>query len=398
MRRNSITALWAPAATAEPVRAAPATEGTNRRRVIKLNVSGWSGGRHTLRERNGNKARSSRAPLWRLAIAAIALHAHAQTSPGELAQTVVARWCASSEKEFAAIYPFRKGRDAFAMAVRAQSRIPGLFNVIRTSAHSAVLLLSGVPRLPNSGDATSVGRGFSGVYEARYEAGRWSLASRIPLDEMSRILAHHMKAFIRPGSGFTVEDRMHIRVKGTNGFAARVNHAAKIEDIRSASRTPIYLFGGGLLWADLPEGETNLTIRYSIEVETDPNDTNSGCFLKNAGHLRSQYLWHPFFDFNTAADWADFDIEVRIPKEYRLSTSLAQIERVEGAERIVEDKTIHPASAPCAWIVKNYFQFIFGPRRALDALPGAGQRQAAPASAPFGVTPPRLVHFARQFA
>ena len=149
---------------------------------------------------------------------------------------------------------------------------------------------------------------------------------------------------------------MHIRVKGTNGFAARLNHAAKIEDIRSAGRTPIYLFGGGLLWADLPEDETDLTIRYSIDVETGPNDTNSGCFLKNAGHLRGQYFWHPFFDFNTAADWADFDIEVRIPKEYRLSTSLAQIERRRSPRSLP-----HASNPPDAETITDEFRSVYAP-------------------------------------
>jgi hypothetical protein len=90
--------------------------------------------------------------------------------------------------------------------------------------------------------------------------------------------------------------------------------------------------------------ETELTIRYSIEVERGPQDTNSGCFLENAGHLRNQYFWHPFFGFDPVGAWADFHIEVRIPKEYRVSTSIPQTERVVGGERIIEGKTIQPAS------------------------------------------------------
>lgn len=129
-----------------------------------------------------------------LVAAAIAFQAHAQTSPAELAHNVVERWAAEP------------------------ARVAGLANVIRTSSDRAVLLISGVPKLPNSGDATIAGRSFSGVYEANSEAGRWKLGARIPLEDMGQILAHHMKVGIRPGSGLTVEDRMRVRVKGPNGF------------------------------------------------------------------------------------------------------------------------------------------------------------------------------------
>jgi hypothetical protein len=256
-----------------------------------------------------------------LAVALIAFCASAQTSPAELAHSVVERWAAEP------------------------SRTAGLANVIRTSAGRAVLVVSGVPRLPNSGDATIVGRSFSGVYEAHSEAGHWKLSGRIPLDDMGQILAHHMKVAIYPGSGLTVEDRMRIGVKGSNGFAARLNHAAKIDFVRTAGGRPPYLFGGGLLWADLPVGATELTIRYSIDVEKGPGDTNSGCFLESAGHVRNQYYWHPFFDFSATGDSADFEIEVRIPKAYQVSTSIPQTDRIEGAERIIEGKTVQKAVA-----------------------------------------------------
>jgi hypothetical protein len=252
-----------------------------------------------------------------LAVTLIAFCARAQNSPSELAHSLVERWTAESP------------------------RVAGLANVIRTSTGQAVLLISGVPKAPNSGDATIGGRDFSGAYQAHSESGRWKLGARIPIEDMGQILAHRMKVAIRPGSGLTVEDRMRIRVKGSNGFAARLNHAAKIDEVRGAA----YLFGGGLLWVDLPEGATELTIRYSIEVEKGPDDTNSGCFLESAGHVRNQYFWHPFFDFSATGDSADFEVEVRIPKAYQVSTSIPQIDRIEGAERIIEGKTVQKAFA-----------------------------------------------------
>ena len=268
----------------------------------------------------------------------LALEAHAQMSPPELAKAVVQQWSTGSEASFAAVYPFREGRNDFASR---PSRSSGLANAIRTSDSRAVLLLSGVPAFANSGDATILGRGFSSLYEARAEGDRWKLTARIPPENTGQILAHLMKVSIRPGDGLSVEDRMRIRVKGADGFAVRLNHAAKIEHISAAA----HAFGGGLLWADLPEGETELTIRYSIAVEKGPADTNSACFLEDSGHVRNQYFWHPFFEFNSPNNWADFSIEVRIPRDYRVSTSLPQTERVEGAERVIEARTIQKAAA-----------------------------------------------------
>src|SRR4029077_13788125 len=109
-----------------------------------------------------------------LAVALTTLQARAQTSPAELAQSVVKRWSGES------------------------SRAPGLAEVVRTSAGHAVVLISGVALAPNSGDATIAGLGFSSAYEARSQDGRWRLGAKIPLEDMGQILAHHMKVSIRP--------------------------------------------------------------------------------------------------------------------------------------------------------------------------------------------------------
>jgi hypothetical protein len=115
--------------------------------------------------------------------------------------------------------------------------------------------------------------------------------------------------------------------------------------VRTGNIEASYLFGGGLLWVNLPPGESELTLDYSIEVEEGPNDTNSGCFLQKAGHVRNQYFWHPFFDFSSPGDQAEFQIEVRIPSEYKLSTSIQQTERVEGSQRVIEGKSSRPTFA-----------------------------------------------------
>ncbi len=110
-------------------------------------------------------------------------------------------------------------------------------------------------------------------------------------------------------------DRMTIRIEGTNGFATRLNHRAQLRRVEVEGHPVPHQFGGGLLWIDVPPGQAELTLDYSLPVESQP--ANSGCFQDGFGHIRNQYFWHPFFDFGNTADHADFSIELRIPKEYR---------------------------------------------------------------------------------
>lgn len=86
-------------------------------------------------------------------------------------------------------------------------------------------------------------------------------------------------------------------------------------------------------------------MRFSLEVERASEDPNSGCFTEDFGHIRNQYFWHPMFGFGGAGDQSDFQVEVQMPKEYRLTTSLPQIEHIEGPERIVEAKSVQKTFA-----------------------------------------------------
>jgi hypothetical protein len=270
----------------------------------------------------------------------------AQSSAQELADAVAQQWAGGSEAGFAALYPFREGRDDLANAASKRwKRINGLSSVIRGGGQRAVLLLSGVPLAGNAGDDTGLARGFSGVYEASASAGRWRLDRQVPLQDLGQIRAQQLNMTVRPGHGVDVEDRMSVRIAGSNGFAARLNYRANLRRVTAAGGDARYQFGGGLLWADLPPGEAELTLQYSIEVETAPNDANSGRFTEPFGHIRNQYFWHPFFDFANPEDQAGFQVKARIPKAYGLTVSLPQTEHIEGEYRIVVGKTVHPTMA-----------------------------------------------------
>ena len=270
----------------------------------------------------------------------------AQGSAQELADAVAQQWAGGTGAEFAAVYPFREGRDELGLAVRKRwERAKGLSSVIRGSGQRAVLLLSGMPLEGNSGDDLFLAMRFSGVYEASATGGPWRLDRQIPLQDLGQILAQRLKVTVRPGHGVDVEDRMLVRVAGSNGFAARLNPRARLRQVKAGAGDARYQFGGGLFWADLPPGEAELTLPYSIEVETAPEDANSGRFTEAYGHIRNQYFWHPFFDFENPGDQAEFQVEARIPKDYALTTSLPQTERVESGDRIIEGKTVRPTMA-----------------------------------------------------
>lgn len=284
----------------------------------------------------------TRSVLQAVAVVAMtAGRAWGQSSPEELASRVAERWVGKSQSEFEKLFPFADGRREFAESTQ---RIRGLGSVVRKSAVEAIVLLSGVPSRPNSGDATLEGIGYSGVYRARPSTDGWRLEAPISLDDLGTLSAHALKVNVHPGAGIVAEDRMHVVVKGTNGFAVRLNYAAKVEAVRSQDRDVPYRFGGGLLWADLPAGEGELSLRYSLDVPADPNTSNSACFLEAYGHIRNQFLWHPILGLETG-DWASFDLEIRIPAQYQLSASLPQSEQVEGGERVVRSQTPQRAFA-----------------------------------------------------
>jgi hypothetical protein len=196
--------------------------------------------------------------------------------------------------------------------------VKGLSSVIAADERRATLLLSGVPLTGNSGDDTIYGMGFSGVYGSVAEGGSWRLERQIPLEDLGAILSHRLVVSVQPGKGLNVEDRLLVLVKGRNGFAARLNHGAKLQSVHAGGADVRYQSGGGLLWIDLPPGQAELTLKYSLEVESDPKDPNSGRFKPEFGHVRNQYFWRPAFGFSSSGDQAEFQIEARILGKTRL--------------------------------------------------------------------------------
>ena len=171
----------------------------------------------------------------RIFLAATAIcRIQAQSSPQELANSILQLWTSDSATAFASLFPFREGQEIRSNAAKAKlERTKGLSSVVHADQKRAALLLSGVPLTGNSGDDTIYGMGFSAVYEALADGGRWRLERQIPLDEMGQILTQRLNVSLRPGYGVDVEDQFRVRVKGGNGFAARLNHRANLRLVRA---------------------------------------------------------------------------------------------------------------------------------------------------------------------
>jgi len=271
----------------------------------------------------------------------------AQTSPAALGSLVVERFRTAAPESFAEVYPFAEGRAAQALTHQMKlARTEALARVIAEQGNQAVLLLSAHGRTPNSGDDVHLATELAGLYKAVKQEQAWKLVERLPIDHGNRIIAHELDVTIVPDWGLRVTDRISVEVRGGYGWTAFLNNNARIRSVTVNGKPARHEFGASLLWIDVPKAaKAELRIGYELEVEKGPNNTNSGCFLEHAGHVRNQYGWHPFFGFGNPTGEAGFRITARIPAAYQLTTSLPQTQTQNGGTRMVRGATIRNTAA-----------------------------------------------------
>ncbi|WP_316751109.1 hypothetical protein [Pedobacter gandavensis] len=216
----------------------------------------------------------------------------------------------------------------------------GNSRIIRTDKNTAYVFLSGLALYGNSGDETNYSSNYTGIYKFERTSGFWKLKNRVNIDQANRIKTHHIKLDILPGKSIKIKDTLTLDVNDFFGFATKLNHRAKLENLSLNGSKVDFTFSGGLLWVNAKvKKNQKLLIEYSINVEKDEKDQNSAYFSEAFGHVRNQYFWHPFFSFSSPNDRADFILQVTIPKAYHLSTSLPQKESVAGDLRIIKAKS-----------------------------------------------------------
>jgi hypothetical protein len=232
----------------------------------------------------------------------------------------------------------------------------GQHKILKIDADSAYVLLTGKFTFGNSGDETNYSSDYSGVYLFTKNDYQWTINQRIDIGKLNQIVQHDMNIEVNPGETLNVKDVLTLNIKSHIGFFARLNHKAQITSLLFNDQEVEYIFDGGLLWVDAKPGEgQKLLLDYSIEVEQDETDRNSGFFGKTYGHVRNQYFWHPFFDFASPNDRAHFNVNCKIPVSYHLTTSLPQSDSVEGRYRIVKASSPNPTFGLSLYYDKDWY-------------------------------------------
>ena len=253
-----------------------------------------------------------------------------------LADSINARFQRADTIAFADVFPFPRGRDYLAAAVRDRHpTVAELARVVEESGDSATLLLGGFVRFRSTGDETLAASAYSGLYRAaRSSDGGWQLARPLPMKEETRVLGHRINVRLVPGWGLEVLDSLDLEVATSNGAVVHLNHAALLDMVRVGGGAAGHVFGGGVLWLEIPlSRSTRVVLRYRVNIARDSAaPVNSGRFLAQYGHVRGQYMWHPMIWFDDAAT---FRITVLAPGNVRVATDLPQRDAVHDGARVV---------------------------------------------------------------
>lgn len=247
-------------------------------------------------------------------------------------------------------------REVYALAITEKIlKVPGKSRIISIHGDSAYVMLSGIFLFGNSGDETNFSNSYTGVYKMELINGAWQIKNRIEIDRANQIKKQNIAVNFLPGKGIKLSDTLMIEVNDKIGFAVRLNHKAKISKLLVNQTTTDFTFSGGLLWVNAPKkSKQQLIIDYVIDVEQDEQDKNSSYFGESYGHLRNQYYWHPFFNFSSPNDRAEFTLRCSIPKAYHLATSLPQKDRVVGNDRIITAKSGNPTFGLSVYYDKSW--------------------------------------------
>ncbi|MGI8547489.1 MAG: hypothetical protein ACR2M1_09150, partial [Gemmatimonadaceae bacterium] len=196
-------------------------------------------------------------------------------TPDSLAQLVLDRFASGTPQAFDSVYPDLLGRMVVqAAAQRKESRGAALHKVLWADNDRAVLLLTGTVHsgsgtgIGTGGDETNQVRRFSGLYEAARSGDSWTLTRQIPLDTANYIRAQTLHVALVPGKESHIVDTLALSIGSPYGFAARLNNAAQISEVRLDGHPAEYALGGGVLWIKAPERErSQLVLKYSIADE-----------------------------------------------------------------------------------------------------------------------------------
>jgi len=273
--------------------------------------------------------------------------AQQKTAYNELLQSIAvidSAFNKNSVSDFNKAVPLETIQELYASLVKdSLRRVAGKSKIISLNKDSAYVLLSGLILYGNSGDETNYSNYYTGIYKFERTGGFWKLKSKIKIDRSNQIKKQNLNLTVIPGKGIKVKDTLTININDSFGFAVRLNHRAKVNNLSLNGAQTDFVFSGGLLWVNAKvKKNQRLVIEYTIDVEKDEKDKNSGYFADVFGHIRNQYFWHPFFSFSSPNDRADFTLHCTIPKSYYMTTSLPQKDNIVGDVREIVAKSEMP--------------------------------------------------------
>ncbi|MCB1023151.1 MAG: hypothetical protein KDB79_02090, partial [Acidobacteria bacterium] len=229
--------------------------------------------------------------------------------------------------------------------------------VIHADNKKALIFFAGLVEFGNSGYETVVSRDFTGIYEAEFSGDSWKV-KRLVSHKINDIRSHDLDLRITPGKKLQVRDILTADVKGDFGFLVGLNHRAKFSKVLVGGRPANYKFGGGMLWVEaLPGRDVEISLEYEFpEIDTDEkeNDRNSSYWGEEFGHVRNQFMWHPFYDFVDKANFARFTVKAQIPKAYQLVLDIPTREKIVGENRIITAETEENTNALSLLYDKNW--------------------------------------------
>ncbi|HSJ62722.1 MAG TPA: hypothetical protein VK922_02330, partial [Gemmatimonadaceae bacterium] len=205
-------------------------------------------------------------------------------------QRTLDEFASAAPERFDSLYPFPDGRQLVRWAAEVHwPRVAAGGGVVSTDGDRAVLYLSGHPVTGSSGYETSLGRMFTGLYEAERDSSGWRLTRRLPAAMGNRIRAHAAGVILQPGERLEVSDTMAVVIGEGGALWLSLNRSAELRVVEVNGRPARYRLIGGLLWIEADAGQARVHLGYTLDStrDTAPN-ANFGRLEPDFGHVRDQ--------------------------------------------------------------------------------------------------------------
>lgn len=212
--------------------------------------------------------------------------------------------------------------------------------ILEANGNRARMLMTGEFNASTYGYATLLSAWFSGLYEAEKTEKGWRLTKKNEGSLGAKLRQHTLDAIIFPGDNLKVSDKIELDNTHAHGVLFWFTAGATIDDLKVNGVSADYRHQGGVLWVRTPaSAQTEIAISYEVDVDKNKDWQNSAYWSEDAGHVRAQYAWHPFFGFGDANGFAAYDVTVTSPIGIQVATTLPQESRQDGAARITQAKS-----------------------------------------------------------